>query len=220
MASDANLALLREAGLLAGAVEAGPNDLLIALEGEEDAALAAAIVEAEKTFDRKSSSGAAGGPRREPPRSLEMGLEEMPAANLALISTPGDYAAAEAMKALRLGLNVMMFSDNVAVEDEIALKRYARAHDLIVMGPDCGTAIISGLPLGFANVVRRGDIGVVAASGTGLQQVTCLIDRMGGGISQAIGTGGPRSQPRRRRNQFLARLAGARRRRRPLASSR
>src|ERR1700691_929461 len=79
MASDANLALLREAGLLAGAVEAGPNDLLIALEGEEDAALAAAIVEAEKTFDRKSSSGAAGGPRREPPRSLEMGLEEMPA---------------------------------------------------------------------------------------------------------------------------------------------
>ncbi len=190
MASDANLALLREAGLLAGAVEAGPNDLLIALEGEEDAALAAAIVEAEKTFDRKSSSGAAGGPRREPPRSLEMGLEEMPAANLALISTPGDYAAAEAMKALRLGLNVMMFSDNVAVEDEIALKRYARAHDLIVMGPDCGTAIIGGLPLGFANVVRRGDIGVVAASGTGLQQVTCLIDRMGGGISQAIGTGG------------------------------
>ena len=114
----------------------------------------------------------------------------MPAANLALISTPGDYAAAEAMKALRLGLNVMLFSDNVAVEDEIALKRYARAHDLIVMGPDCGTAIIGGIPLGFANVVRRGDIGVVAASGTGLQQVTCLIDRLGGGISQAIGTGG------------------------------
>ena len=101
----------------------------------------------------------------------------MPAANLALISTPGDYAAAEAMKALRLGLNVMLFSDNVAVADEIALKRYARAHDLMVMGPDCGTAIIGGMPLGFANVVRRGDIGVVAASGTGLQQVTCLIDR-------------------------------------------
>jgi succinyl-CoA synthetase alpha subunit len=119
-----------------------------------------------------------------------MGLEAMPAANLALISTPGDYAAAEATKALRLGLNVMLFSDNVAVEDEIALKRYARAHDLIVMGPDCGTAIIGGLPLGFANVVRQGDIGIVAASGTGLQQVTCLIDRMGAGISQAIGTGG------------------------------
>jgi FdrA protein len=190
MASEANLALLREAGLLADAVEAGPNDLLIALEGAEEAALTTAIAEAEQALDRKSSSGAAGGPRREPPRSLEMGLEAMPAANLALISTPGDYAASEAMKALRLGLNVMLFSDNVAVQDEIALKRYARAHDLIVMGPDCGTAIIGGLPLGFANVVRRGDIGVVAASGTGLQQVTCLIDRLGGGISQAIGTGG------------------------------
>ena len=115
---------------------------------------------------------------------------ELPTANLALISTPGDYAAAEAMKALRLGLNVMLFSDNVALEDEIALKRYARAHELLVMGPDCGTAIIGGVPLGFANVVRRGDDRRVAASGTGLQQVTCLIDRWGRGISQAIGTGG------------------------------
>jgi len=190
MASEANLALLRDAGLLAGAVEAGPNDLLIALEGAEEATLTAAILEAEQALERKSSSNGGGGPRREPPRSLEMGLEAMPAASLALISTPGDYAAAEAMKALRLGLNVMLFSDNVAVQDEIALKRYARAHDLIVMGPDCGTAIIGGLPLGFANVVRRGEIGVVAASGTGLQQVTCLIDLMGAGISQAIGTGG------------------------------
>src|SRR5215469_721909 len=166
MASEANLALLREAGLLAGAVEAGPNDLLIALEGDEEAALAAAIAEAEKALDR-TAPASAGGPRREPPRSLEMGLELMPSANLALISTPGDYAAAEAMKALRFGLNVMIFSDNVSVEEEIDLKRYARAHDLIVMGPDCGTAIIGGIPLGFANVVR-----------------------LGAGISQAVGTGG------------------------------
>lgn len=190
MASQANLALLREAGLLAGVVEAGPNDLLIALEGDDEAALSAAVTTAEQTLDHKPIAAAAGAVRRESPRSLEMGLEIMPAANLALISTPGDYAAAEAVKALRLGLSVMLFSDNVAVEDEIALKRYARAHDLIVMGPDCGTAIIGGVPLGFANVVRRGDIGVVAASGTGLQQVTCLIDRLGGGISQAVGTGG------------------------------
>ena len=84
----------------------------------------------------------------------------------------------------------MLFSDNVSLADEIALKRYANAHDLMVMGPDCGTAIVGGVPLGFANVVRRGDIGVVGASGTGLQQVTCLIDRLGSGISQAIGTGG------------------------------
>ena len=95
-----------------------------------------------------------------------MALQEAASANLALISTPGDYAAAEAMKALRLGLNVMLFSDNVSLDDEIALKRYARSHELLVMGPDCGTAIIGGVPLGFANVVRRGEIGAIAASGT------------------------------------------------------
>jgi succinyl-CoA synthetase alpha subunit len=119
-----------------------------------------------------------------------MGLEAAPEANLALVSTPGEYAAAEALKALRLGLNVMLFSDNVSGTDEVMLKRFARDRGLMVMGPDCGTAIIGGIPLGFANVVRRGAIGVVAASGTGLQQVTALVDRLGEGISQAIGTGG------------------------------
>ncbi len=188
MASDANLALLREAKLLDGAVEAGPNDLLIAVEGDSDEAVATAIAEAEGAFDEAPATG--GTIRHEPPRSLEMGLAEMPAANLALISTPGAYAAAEAMKALRLGLDVMLFSDNVTGADEIALKRFARDRGLMVMGPDCGTAIVNGVPLGFANVVRRGPIGVVAASGTGLQQVTTLVDRMGAGISQAIGTGG------------------------------
>jgi FdrA protein len=189
MASETNRALLREAGLATDEVEAGPNDLLIAIEADSEAALEAAMAEARGTFDRKSD-GPASTARREPPHSLEMGLEAMPAANLALISTPGDYAAAEAMKALHLGLNVMLFSDNVALEDEIALKRYAGAHGLMVMGPDCGTAILGGIPLGFANVVRRGDIGLVAASGTGLQEVTCLIDQLGHGVSQAIGTGG------------------------------
>ena len=189
MASEANRALLRDAGLATDEVKAGPNDLLIAIEADSEAALEAAMAEARGTFDRKSD-GPASAARREPARSLEMGLEAMPTANLALISTPGDYAAAEAMKALHLGLNVMLFSDNVALEDEIALKRYAGAHGLMVMGPDCGTAILGGIPLGFANVVRRGDIGLVAASGTGLQQVTCLIDRLGRGVSQAIGTGG------------------------------
>ena len=190
MASANNLALLREAGLLAGDVAAGPNDLLVALDGEDETTLGAALEQAERALDSQPGSGAAAGPRREPPRSLEMGLESMPAANLALISTPGDYAAAEALKALHLGLNVMLFSDNVPIEDEVALKRYALAHELMVMGPDCGTAIIGGIPLGFANAVRRGSIGLVGASGTGLQLVTCLIDRLGGGVSQAIGTGG------------------------------
>jgi succinyl-CoA synthetase alpha subunit len=118
-----------------------------------------------------------------------MAVAADPGANLALISTPGEYAAAEATKALRLGLNVMLFSDNVSIEDEVALKKFAREQDLIVMGPDCGTAIVNGVPLAFANVVRRGPIGCIAASGTGLQQVTCLVDRLGVGVSQAIGTG-------------------------------
>ena len=190
MASPNNLALLREAGLLAGDIAAGANDLLVALDGEDEAALAAALAEAERGLQSKPATGDGAGPRQQPPRSLEMGLETMPAANLALISTPGDYAAAEAFKALHLGLNVMLFSDNVPIADEVALKRYASSHDLMVMGPDCGTAIIGGIPLGFANAVRRGDIGVVGASGTGIQLVTSLIDRLGGGISQAIGTGG------------------------------
>ena len=94
-----------------------------------------------------------------------------------MISTPGTYATAEAIKALKRGLHVFLFSDNVSVEDEIELKTMARREGLLVMGPDCGTAILDGVPLGFANAVRRGTIGLVAASGTGLQQVSCLIDR-------------------------------------------
>jgi succinyl-CoA synthetase alpha subunit len=126
----------------------------------------------------------------EAPRSLAMAAARRPEANLALVSVPGPFAAAEALKALRLGLNVMVFSDNVDVADEVMLKAEARERGLLVMGPDCGTAIVDGVPLGFANAVRRGDIGAIGASGTGLQQVTCLIDRAGKGVSQAIGAGG------------------------------
>lgn len=111
-------------------------------------------------------------------------------ANVALISVPGAYAAYEAHQALNTGLNVMLFSDNVSVEDEIALKQKAISKNLLLMGPDCGTAILNGIGLAFANNVRRGPIGIVAASGTGLQEVTTLIDRFGGGITHAIGTGG------------------------------
>ncbi len=190
MASANNISLLQEAGLLTEPVEASANDLLIALQGEADA-LESALAEAESSLKQPSASSTANEQSRGiSPRSIEMGLANLVGANLALISTPGEYAAAEAFKALRLGLNVMLFSDNVDLKDEIALKRFAQERDLIVMGPDCGTAIINGIPLAFANIVRRGTIGVVGASGTGLQQVTCLIDRWGGGISQAIGTGG------------------------------
>lgn len=195
MATPANLGLLRDAGLLEGSLDASPNDLLVAVQAKSAAASAGAIAEAERMLREEPRSTAGdGAPGQMAPRSIEMAIEQNPAGspapNLALISTPGDYAAAEAMKALRLGLNVMLFSDNVGVEDEIALKTLARERGLLVMGPDCGTAIINGVPLAFANVVRRGSIGCVGASGTGLQQVTCLVDREGLGVSQAIGTGG------------------------------
>jgi len=190
MATPANVSLLREARFIDGKIAAGPNDLLIVLRGRSDAELGAAMEFAEKALNDVPRSHAAGANQvAMPPKSVEMALSAAPAANFALISTPGEYAAAEAMKALRLGLNVMLFSDNVSLQDEIALKRLARERELLVMGPDCGTAIINGVPLAFANVVRRGAIGCIGASGTGLQQVTCLVDRLGLGISQAIGTG-------------------------------
>ena len=110
--------------------------------------------------------------------------------NIAIISVPGIYAANEAYKALENNMHVMLFSDNVSVKDEIGLKDLAIKKDLLLMGPDCGTAIINGKGLCFANQVNRGSIGLVAASGTGLQEVTVIIDRFGGGISQAIGVGG------------------------------
>lgn len=190
MATEANLELLRDAGLIDSSPDAGVNDLLLAVEADSDDAVDEAITATETALTQSKAAAGGGGPAEEPPHSIEMALDETPAADLALISCPGEYAAAEAMKALRLGLDVMLFSDNVSVEEEIALKTFADARDLMVMGPDCGTAIINGVPLGFANVVRPGAIGIVAASGTGLQQVACLVDKWGGGLSQAIGTGG------------------------------
>src|SRR5205085_609753 len=140
--------------------------------GKRAAGLQAALAQAVAAREKRVSAASAGGPPQAPLASLQMALGESPGANLALISVPGDYAAAEAMKALRLGLNVMLFSDNVSGADEVSLKRYALSRGLLVMGPDCGTAIIDGVPLGFANAVRRGAVGVVGASGTGTQQVT------------------------------------------------
>jgi len=124
------------------------------------------------------------------PRSLDGASTIQPDSNLSLISIAGKYAGNEAMKALKKGLNVMLFSDNVPLETEIELKKYALNNNLLMMGPDCGTAIINGVPLAFSNVVNKGDIGIIAASGTGLQEVSSIISDEGFGISQAIGTGG------------------------------
>ena len=123
------------------------------------------------------------------PHSLEEGLAHKPNANLTVISVPGEYAAREARKALEAGLNVFLFSDNVSIEDELSLKQLAAEKNLLVMGPDCGTSLIGGVGVGFANVVRKGSIGAIGAAGTGLQEFTSQVHHAGLGISHAIGTG-------------------------------
>jgi succinyl-CoA synthetase alpha subunit len=191
MATEANLELAAAAGLVDKSVLAQPNDLLIAVAADDDDSAEAALALAQDRLDNVGAGKQGGGIAGEmEPRSIAMALERNPEHNLVLISCPGEYAAAEARKALNLGLNVMMFSDNVAIEDEVKLKQIASGNGLMMMGPDCGTAIINGVPFGFANVVKPGAVGVVAASGTGMQQVTSLLSQWGVGISQAIGTGG------------------------------
>jgi succinyl-CoA synthetase alpha subunit len=190
MATPANLAQLEHANLSATA-DVRPSDLLVVVRGDaqaRDAALDAA--EALLQGGEGATDGQSGGAWSPPVTSIAQALEQASDADLALISVPGDYAAAEAVKALSLGLHVMLFSDNVGIDEERRVKRHAEERGLLVMGPDCGTAIVNGIPLGFANVVRRGDIGLVAASGTGLQEVTCRIHNRGAGVSQALGTGG------------------------------
>jgi FdrA protein len=163
---------------------AGPNDLVIAVRGN------VTPEQAEAAFEKlmRAQQPATASDAR--PTSLSAALESHPEAKVVVISVPGEYAAREARRALAAGRHVMLFSDNVSLADEISLKRDAVARGLLMMGPDCGTAILNGLPLGFANAVRRGPIGLVGAAGTGIQEVTSLIHRLGGGISQAIGTGG------------------------------
>lgn len=184
-----NKALLEDSRLLAAAGEtAQPGDLVIAVRARDAAAAQAALAEAQRLLDSRPAAPAPSGFARV--RGLGTALGALPGANLALISVPGEFAAAEARRALECGLHVMMFSDNVPLADEVALKRFAAEKGLLLMGPDCGTSLIAGTPLGFANAVPRGDIGIVAASGTGLQEVSCLLARAGRGVSHAIGVGG------------------------------
>ncbi len=124
------------------------------------------------------------------PKSVETAVKIQPGSNVCTISIPGRYARDMAMEALQNGLHVMLFSDNVTLEEELELKTFARKKDLLVMGPDCGTAMINQVPLCFCNKIRQGNIGIVAASGTGAQEVMTLIHKYGGGVTQVIGTGG------------------------------
>lgn len=190
MGTPANQGLLRDAGLLtADSAAATPNDLIAAVLADDDASAAAAVAAVDKLLAASRSSQHAdnGAPRS---RSLRAAVRQAPDANLAVISVAGRYAAREARVALEQGLHVLLFSDNVSVEDEIDLKQRAATHGLLCMGPDAGTAIINGVGLGFANAVPRGPVGIVSAAGTGLQSVSSDVARRGSGVSQAIGTGG------------------------------
>jgi len=190
MATDANKGILREAGLLLPEVEAAtPNDLAIVVKAESDAVAEQALQVAEEHLARQPEA-ASGGAFAFQPRTIRGAVRSNPQANLAIISVAGQYAAAEAWEALHNGLHVLLFSDNVPIEEEIALKKYAAEHGLLMMGADCGTAIINGVALAFANVVPRGPVGIVAASGTGLQETSTLLAKLGVGITQGIGTGG------------------------------
>ncbi len=187
MATELNRRVLSEAGFVDAAIgRAANNDMIVAIDAKDAASLDAALTEMERLLS--PSEKPAG--EKAPPTSLEEALELVPDANLAVISVPGQFAKREAMKALARGLNVFLFSSNVSREEEVELKKVAKEKGLLLMGPDCGTSIINHKVLGFGNTIREGTIGLVSASGTGLQEVTTLIHKAGLGISQAIGTGG------------------------------
>lgn len=190
MATPLNVELYERLGFdLAALADASPNDLLVAVRGADDKAVERALALLAARFEARPTSIAAGGfgapvPARTTASALRHG------GTLSLISLPGAHAFVEAMDAVQAGKSVMLFSDNVPVEQEILLKDEAARHGVLVMGPDCGTAVVGGLGLGFANALRPGPVGIVAASGTGAQQVSCLLDAAGVGVTAVLGTGG------------------------------
>ncbi|MEG1491404.1 MAG: acyl-CoA synthetase FdrA [Oscillospiraceae bacterium] len=190
MGTEHNKSIMIKAGILseAAAADASPNDLIIGVLAENEELVQETLKRLEEQFENKVKT--ASGDERLLVKTLDSAVKQLGNPNFAVISLPGKYAKNEAMKAMKNGMHVLLFSDNVSLEEENELKDYATEQQLLMMGPDCGTAIINGAALGFANIVRRGDIGLVAAAGTGLQEATVLIHNLGGGISQALGTGG------------------------------
>lgn len=187
MATPLNKRVLSDLGFSGHEVEdARSDDLVVAIEAEDETALDHALAQTDKLL--VSPGGGTAG--RKLPTSLSEAVSQNPNSNLVVVSVPGAYAKREAMTALEAGMNVFLFSSNVPREDERELKEFAVRKNLLMMGPDCGTAIINHVILGFGNAVRKGSIGIVSASGTGLQEVSTMIHRRGLGISQAIGTGG------------------------------
>ncbi len=191
LGSPMNREQLAGAGLLAGEAKgAGPNDLVLAVEAADEETAAGALAGMEEALRAAPATSGGGGPGDLPAPTLEAALGGDPGINLALLSIPGEHVRREAERALRKGLHCLIFSDNVPLADEVALKEMARARGLLLMGPDCGTAHIGGVGLGFCNVMRAGPIGLAGASGTGLQEAMAAIDAAGGGIRCALGTGG------------------------------
>lgn len=169
--------------------EAGPDDLVIAVRAAGDAAVEAAIAAVERVLAARRHP-APGGAARVPPHTVEAAASERPDAGVVLVSVPGPHAYVEAVAALRAGRHVMVFSDGVDLAAEVALKREGAARGRLVMGPDCGTVVLAGAGLGFANVVVPGPVGLVAASGTGAQQLCGLLDGAGIGVRHVLGVGG------------------------------
>lgn len=189
MGTPANKEILADTGFSTAELDqATPGDLVIGIDADDQAACDAVVEKADDLLRNQGHAGTAAGLTRV--WSLARALTKLPTANIGLVSVPGAYAAAEARRLLAAGLNVMLFSDNVPVADEVALKREADERGLLVMGPDCGTSAFAGVPLAFGNVCARGSVGVIGASGTGTQEVMVLLDRYGAGISHAIGLGG------------------------------
>jgi FdrA protein len=186
MGSPANKEVLTDLGFQDPIIaSATPNDLIVAVMAESQAVIDEMFGQLDELLtdvnQRKVASEI---------HNLGEALASQPASNLVVISVPGEYAAHESRESLEAGKHVFLFSDNVSLEDEISLKQFALERGLLLMGPDCGTSILGGVGIGFANAVRRGEIGVIAAAGTGLQEFTSLVHNLGYGISQAIGTGG------------------------------
>ena len=189
MATPANIDDLREQGFTTDELAPGtPNDLVLAVRGEDATLVANALERGEQALNPTGSTTA--GPPARQPRMVRQAVDELVGANVAIVSVPGPYAALEAHDALAAGLDVLLFSDNVSVDEEIALKDHAARAGRLVLGPGAGTASLGGCGLGFANAVAAGHVGVVAAAGTGAQEVMVLLDRWGEGVSHVIGVGG------------------------------
>ena len=189
MATPLNVEVLAGMGFVVPA-DATANDLVVAIRLVAEGALAGTLAAVDAALSRRDRTGVPTGEATAPPRTTATSLRAAPDDAVVVVSVPGPHASVEAMDALDAGYDVMLFSDNVPLAEEVTLKQAAIERGLLVMGPDCGTAVVDGLGLGFANVVAPGPVGIVAASGTGCQQLMCLLDHAGVGVRHALGVGG------------------------------